>query len=204
MKRLMWVICALLLAAGMNAQTKVMEKSAKKVPGWMNTAVDDYLIVSVTAGSLAEGQSKVLQEITERIIQAVANNVSVSKENVLSEVNTDGNIESSDAFMQVSKMKSANLPFLKGISLSNVEEIYWEKVQDKSTKKEYYNYSVKYPFSKAEQRKLVAEFEALDAEKVAQYKALEQKVHSIESVDEIKQAVLELNTLSEYFLMQCV
>ena len=199
MKRLMWVICALLLAAGMNAQTKVMEKSAKKVPGWMNTAVDDYLIVSVTAGSLAEGQSKVLQEITERIIQAVANNVSVSKENVLSEVNTDGNIESSDAFMQVSKMKSANLPFLKGISLSNVEEIYWEKVQDKSTKKEYYNYSVKYPFSKAEQRKLVAEFEALDAEKVAQYKALEQKVHSIESVDEIKQAVLELNTLSEYF-----
>lgn len=56
MKRLMWVICALLLAAGMNAQTKVMEKSAKKVPGWMNTAVDDYLIVSVTAGSLAEGQ----------------------------------------------------------------------------------------------------------------------------------------------------
>ena len=199
MKRLMWVICALLLAAGMNAQTKVMEKSAKKVPGWMNTAVDDYLIVSVTVGSLAEGQSKVLQEITERIIQAVANNVSVSKENVLSEVNTDGNIESSDAFMQVSKMKSANLPFLKGISLSNVEEIYWEKVQDKSTKKEYYNYSVKYPFSKAEQRKLVAEFEALDAEKVAQYKALEQKVHSIESVDEIKQAVLELNTLSEYF-----
>ena len=198
MKRLMWVICALLLAAGMNAQTKVMEKSAKKVPGWMNTAVDDYLIVSVTAGSLAEGQSKVLQEITERIIQAVANNVSVSKENVLSEVNTDGNIESSDAFMQVSKMKSANLPFLKGISLSNVEEIYWEKVQDKSTKKEYYNYSVKYPFSKAEQRKLVAEFEALDAEKVAQYKALEQKVHSIESVDEIKQAVLELNTCLLY------
>ena len=53
MKRLMWVICALLLAAGMNAQTKVMEKSAKKVPGWMNTAVDDYLIVSVTVGSLA-------------------------------------------------------------------------------------------------------------------------------------------------------
>lgn len=63
---------------------------------------------------------------------------------------------------------------------------------------------MKYPFSKAEQRKLVAEFEALDAEKVAQYKALEQKVHSIESVDEIKQAVLELNTLSEYFLMLCV
>lgn len=199
MKRLMWVVCALLLAVGINAQTKVIEKSAKKVPGWMNTAVDDYLIVSVTASSLADGQSKVLQEITERIIQAVASNVSVSKENILSEVNTNGEIESSDAFKQISKIKSANLPFLKGISLSNVEEIYWEKVQDKSTKKEHYNYSVKYPFSQAEQRKLVAEFEALDAEKVAQYKALEQNLHSIESVDEINQAVLALNTLSEYF-----
>ena len=89
MKRLMWIVCALLLTVGANAQTKVIEKSAKKVPGWLNTAVDDYLIVSVTANSLADGQSKALNEITERIIQAVANNVSVSKKNVMSEVNTE-------------------------------------------------------------------------------------------------------------------
>lgn len=199
MKRLMWLVCALIVAVGAAAQTKVVEKSAKKVPGWMNTAVDDYLIVTVDANSLAEAQTKALSEITERIIQAVANNVSVSKKNVLSEINVDGNIESKDAFTQVSRMKSANLPFLKGISLSNVEEIYWEKVQDKRTKKEHYVYSVKYPFSKAEQRKLIAEFEALDAEKVAQYKALEQKLHAIESVDEIGQSIAELNTLAEYF-----
>lgn len=199
MKRLMWVICALLLAVTVGAQTKVIEKSAKKVPGWLNTAVDGYLVVTVTANSLAEAQTEVQAEITERIIQAVASNVSVSKKNVLSEVNTDGNIESTDAFTQVSKIKSANLPFLKGISLSNVEEIYWEKIQDKATKKESYNYSVKYPFSRLEQRRLIAEFEALDAEKVAQYKVLEQKINEIESVDEIKQAVAELNTLSEYF-----
>lgn len=199
MKRIMWVACALLLAISAGAQTKVVEKSAKKVPGWLNTAVEDYLIVSVTANSLAEGQSKALMEITERIIQSVASNVSVSKRNELSEVNINGEIESKDAFSQVSKIKSANLPFLKGISLSNVEEIYWEKVQDKATKKEHYNYSVKYPFSRLQQKKLVAEFEAMDAEKVAQYKALEQRVQEIESVDEIKQAITELNTLSEYF-----
>lgn len=199
MKRIMWVACALLLAISAGAQTKVVEKSAKKVPGWLNTAVEDYLIVSVTANSLAEGQSKALMEITERIIQSVASNVSVSKRNELSEVNINGEIESKDAFSQVSKIKSANLPFLKGISLSNVEEIYWEKVQDKATKKEHYNYSVKYPFSRLQQKKLVAEFEAMDAEKVAQYKALEQRIQEIESVDEIKQAITELNTLSEYF-----
>ena len=111
----------------------------------------------------------------------------------------NGNIESSDAFTQISRIKSANLPFLKGISLSNVEEIYWEKVQDKATKKEHYNYSVKYPFSRLEQRKLTAEFEALDAGQVARYEALEQKIGAIESADEISRAITELNTLSEYF-----
>ena len=69
MKRLIWMIFITLLAAGVAAQTKVVERSAKKVPGWLNTAGEDYLVVSVTAGSLAEGQTKALTEITERIIQ---------------------------------------------------------------------------------------------------------------------------------------
>lgn len=199
MKRLIWMACALLLAVSASAQTKVIEKSAKKVPAWLNTAVDDYLVVSVTANSMAEAQTKALTEITERIIQAVASNVSVTQRSELSEVNVNGNIDSRDAYSRSSKIKSANLPFLKGVSLSNVEEIYWQKVQDKATKKEYYDYSVKYPFAQAEQRKLVAEFEALDAEKMAQYEALEQKIHQIESVEEIKQSITELNTLAEYF-----
>lgn len=193
------MIFAALLVTGIAAQTKVVEKSAKKVPEWLNTAAEGYLVVSVRANSLAEGQTKALTEITERIIQSVASNVTVSKKNVLSEVNVNGSIESSDAFTQVSKIKSANLPFLKGISLSNAEEIYWEKVRDKATGKEHYDYSVKYPFSRSEQRRLIAEFEALDAEKVARYEALEQKIGSIESVDEIGQAITELNTLSGYF-----
>ena len=80
MKRLIWMIFITLLAAGVAAQTKVVERSTKKVPGWLNTAVEDYLVVSVTAGSLAEGQTKALTEITERIIQSVASNVTVQEE----------------------------------------------------------------------------------------------------------------------------
>ena len=79
MKRLIGIVCALLLVAGAGAQTKVIEKSAKKVPVWMNTALDDYLVVSVTANSLAEAQTKAMAEITERIIQAVASHVTVSQ-----------------------------------------------------------------------------------------------------------------------------
>ena len=62
------MVCLVLLAAGATAQTKVVDKSAKKMPAWANTAVPDYLIVSVTAPTLAEAQKKSVQEITERII----------------------------------------------------------------------------------------------------------------------------------------
>ena len=192
-------MCALLLAVGVAAQTKVIDKSAKKAPEWLNTAVDDYLIVTVTAQSLADAQTKALAEVTERIIQSVASNVTVSARNEMSEVNTNGSIDSKDAYTRISKMKSANLPFLKGISSTKVEDVYWLKLQDKSTKKEYYEYSVKYPFSRAEQAGVVKQFEELDAEKVAQYEALEQKINEIESVEEIGSCIAQLDALIEYF-----
>lgn len=199
MKRILWAVCAVLLATGLHAQTKVIERSAKKAPDWVNNVAEGYLTVSVTAGSLAEAQTKAMDEVQERIISAVASNVTVSRKNEMSEVNVNGRIDSRDAFSQVSKIRSANLPFLKGISSNKIEEFYWQKVQDKGTKKEHYDYWVKYPFSKAELAKLMAEFEALDAEKTARYEALEQKINDIESVEEIKSAITELKALSEYF-----
>lgn len=199
MKRFIGLILVTVLTLGVAAQTKVMEKSAKKAPEWLNTAVDNYLIVTVTANSLADAQTKALSEITERIIQAVANHVTVTTQNEISEVNINGNIDSKDAFNRVSKMKSANLPFLKGISLTKVEDIYWLKIQNKTTKKEYYEYSVKYPFSQAEQNKLISEFETLDAEKVAEFETLKQKINEIESVEEIGSCITQLNALTEYF-----
>lgn len=199
MKRLLSVVCVLLICVGIAAQTKVIEKSAKKPPVWMNTAVDDYLVVTVTANSLADAQNKAMGEITERIIQSVASHVMVTTNSEMSEVNLNGNIDSKESFNRASKMKSANLPFLKGISSTKVEDMYWVKLQDKSTKKEYYEYSVKYPFSQAEQNELVSQFETLDAEKVAQYKALERKINEIESVEEIGSSITQLDALLEYF-----
>lgn len=199
MKRLIGLVCALLVMLAAVAQTKVVEKSTKKAPDWLSTVVDGYLVVTVTANSMADAQTKALTEVTERIIQSVANHVMVTSTSEMSEVNVNGNIDSKDSFNRVSKIKSANLPFLKGISSTKVEDIYWQKLQDKSTKKIYYEYSVKYPFSQREQDELVAEFEALDAEKVAQYDALEQRINQIESVEEIGSSIAQLDALIEYF-----
>lgn len=199
MKRLIGLFLTTVLVLGAAAQTKVVEKSAKKVPEWLENSVDDNLVVTVTANTLADAQTKVLSEITERIIQAVATHVTVTTQSELSEINVNGDIDSRDAFSRISKMKSANLPFLKGISLTKVEGVYWRKLQDKTTKKEYYEYSVAYPFPLSEQNKLIAEFEALDAEKVADYKALELKIGEMESVEEIGRCITQLDALKDYF-----
>ncbi|MDR1003564.1 MAG: plethodontid receptivity factor PRF [Prevotellaceae bacterium] len=192
---LLWFVAV----APLSAQTKVLERSAKKAPAWLNTAAEENLVVSVEAASLGEAQQKALTSITEQIIQSVASHVSVSQTNRFSEVNRNGDIDSRDAYDRLSKIRAANLPFLQGISLAKVTGVYWEKVRDKQTNREYYNYAIRYPFPLAEQRRLQAAFEALDAEKVAQYKALERRLTELDAVEEIKQALAELDALSAYF-----
>lgn len=199
MKRLITIACLLLTFTWAGAQNKVIERSAKKVPTWLNTAVDDKLVVTVTASTLADAQTRAIDAVTERIILSVASNVSVAQTNLATETVTNNGVESKDAYERLSKMRSANLPFLKGISQNKVEDVYWQRIRDKQTKKEHIEYSILYPYSRSEQRTLQAQFEKLDAEKVARYKALEQHIDQIAAVDDIKAAITELAALKEYF-----
>lgn len=199
MKRIAGVVCALLLCSGLAAQIKVIEKSSKKIPAWLVEVNEDYLVVTVNAQTLGDAQTAALSEITQRIIQSVASHVTVSQESSLSEENVNGNIDTRSTFSHVAKMQSANLPFLKGISLSRAVDVYWQRVRDKDTGREYYDYSVLYPFSREEQQTLLAQFEALDAEQVALYEKLEKQIDNIASVDEIKGCITQLDALCEYF-----
>lgn len=199
MKRLITIACLLLTITWAGAQNKVIERSAKKVPAWLNTAVDDKLVVTVTAPTLAEAQNRAIDAVTERIILSVASNVSVAQTNLSTETVTNDGVDSKDAYQRLSKLRSANLPFLKGISANKVEDVYWQRIRDKQSKKEHIEYSILYPYSRAEQRSLQAQFEKIDAEKVARYEALEQQIDQIGAVDDIKAAITELAALKEYF-----
>ena len=199
MKRLTTMICLALLALCTFAETKVIEKSAKKAPEWLYSAADGFIVVTVEASNLGEAQQRALQLVTERIILSVATSVSVNQNNEITSESTDGSVTEKESYKQVTRMKSANLPFLKGISSSRIKDIYWIKLQDKATKAEHYEYSVKYPYSKTEQLQLVDEFERLDASKDQEYETLKNNIDNIESVEQIKQSILQLNSLKEYF-----
>ncbi len=198
-KTLMMISLALLMSGVTMAQTKVVDKSSKKTPAWLTTAPDGYIIATVYANSIGEAQTKVHQEILEQVIAAVATNVSVKTTNVMSEENINDNVESRDQFVRSTKMNTANMPFLKNISTADIEEVYWVKLEDKKTKKQHYEYTAKYPFSTFTREKLVREFEQYDDEKNAQYKALADKLDNIESIDEIKGCISQLEALEAYF-----
>jgi len=196
-------LLAISLAAALTthavAETKVVERSAKKAPEWLATAADGFLVVTVEAPSIAEAQRLALDEVTERIIRSVASNVSLEQTNVASETVTDGAISSSDSYTRTSRIKAANLPFLKGISLSKVSDMYWAKLRDKDTKAERYEYSVKYPYSRMDQRMIQADFEELDAAKEAELDALMQGLDNITSLDDISSGIAGADALAEYF-----
>ena len=199
MKRFTAMVCLALVAICAFAETKVIEKSAKKAPEWLYSAADGFIVVTVEASNLGEAQQRALQLVTERIILSVATSVSVNQNNEITSESTDGSVTEKETYKQVTRMKSANLPFLKGISSSKIKDIYWIKLQDKATKAEHYEYSVKYPYSKTEQLQLVDEFERLDASKNKEYETLKSNINNIASVEEIKQSILQLNSLKEYF-----
>lgn len=201
MKKILSIfILVFLVAANASADTKVIERSAKKAPAWLGGAPEGCIIVTSQGATLSEAQTKAQTEITERIIKAVASNVSLTQRNEAVETVTNNGVESSDTYSHSSVIRAANLPFVKGISLSKAADTYWVKLQDKKTKREYYEYSVKYPFTRLEQEMMTAEFEELDKSKEEELAALEAAVSEIAAFDDIKSNIAKLDALGEYFV----
>lgn len=198
-RHILLTLIALALPLAASAQMKVYDRSSKRAPEWVNTAIDDYLIVSASGTTMQEAMQKALNEVTEQIIRAVANNVTVRQTNTMSETVTGSGIESSDVYTYLSSMNSANLPFLKGITLSKAEESYWEKLRDKRTGEERVDYWVKYPFPSWELDELIEEFEAIDAAKVREFEAIKSQLPSIASVEQIGRNIASLDALAAYF-----
>ncbi len=199
MKKTISLLLALIVAASASADVKILERSAKKAPDWITGSAEGYLVAAVEAPSIADARPRAEQDIAGQITMAVARNVATSYSNNSTEIATNDGVDSRDEFTSKLAVEGANLPFLKGISLSNAQEIYWVKVQDKSTKAVYYQYYVKYPFSRQELATMIKEFEEYDADKEAELAQLEADIDNVDSVDGINDATGRLKALGQYF-----
>ncbi|MGD9992176.1 MAG: hypothetical protein AB7S69_02660 [Salinivirgaceae bacterium] len=177
---------------------KVKESSERKQPDWVNGLEKGYVIAVASSTGLEDAQQKCLAKVKEQIISSVAENIQTSSEYFRSEQTQNNNSQYAESFQTATKTRAADIPYIKGISLTNVEAFYWEQVEEPAGLKYYYH--MKYPFSQAQLKMLIMEFEKADRALTEQLEGLLAKIDVMESLEEMSQTEKELKALSEGFI----
>jgi hypothetical protein len=202
MKKIL-VALTLLLGFGLMNQTyaqkaKVLEHQPKKKPAWVNSLVKDYIIVVASSNTLEDAQERALLKVKEHIISSVADNISSTSEYTLTEDTKSGDMNITENYKVATKTRAADIPFIKGISVNQVEEYYWEKVSEKGGITFYYH--MKYPFTEFQLKKLIMEYERADRELTQQLEGLLARIDAAESIEELNQVNNEIKALSKSFI----
>lgn len=188
-----------LSSASAQDKIKVKEKSAKKTPVWVGSSQTDYIVTSAIADDLETARNQCLDNVRRYIIQSVAENVKSTTEGMIDQKTIDNEIVSFlDTYTSTYESRAADVPFLKGISASKIEDYYWEKRENKTTGKVSYMYAVKYPFPSVQLKQLVNEFEKRDKEIWGRYLALAEALDNVSSVEEIDRAIADLGPVIDY------
>lgn len=194
------LILFLLLSLPGVAKVKVVEKSAKKAPEWVNATRKDCIITSAIAPGLERAKEECFGQIKKTIINAVAQNVKASSGSTISQESVNNGIQNFlDTYTSSFQTQSAKVPYLSGISESKAEDAYWEKRLDTETKEVSYLYCVKYPFPSLELKKLVREFQRQDGEMNDKLQALKDLYGEVASVEQIDKSIADIEVLKHYF-----
>lgn len=201
MKRLFWILYALFAISivGYARTEKVVEKSAKKAPQWIGTVNADFFSVSATAPTLEDAKDRCLSDIQQYITNSVAVNITSVENSEQSLYSVDDVSHVMTKYSSQVKAQSTYLPFIAGISLSNAEEVYWERRYVKEDKLYYYVYHVYYPFSARERAIAVQEFKDMDASYENKLIELEKNFNEFTNLDYVREAIASLNGLMGYF-----
>lgn len=199
MRKSIYILVLLMVANVLFAQDKVVESSARKVPGWIGLSQPEYIITSAENETLDGAKAQCLANIRQSIVSSVAVNIS-STENYQEDIAMSGNSMDAQRRYQTNiESIAASLPFVSDILLDDAE-IYWRKFYNKKDKSYRYEVHAKYPFSSFRRDELIAEFKIQDQEQYDKYLALKRGYSSdFTEVEYIDRAISELHALRKYF-----
>jgi septum formation topological specificity factor MinE len=195
-----FALIALFLPIGIQAQYKVLDKSKKKKPDWVNATIEDFIIVTGNGKTIDEAKEQVIPKVREEIMNSVAVYVKSKSEMTIENENRNNIINTIERFKNTSTVETADIPSLKGLSLNKVSDYYWEKLRDKVSKEITVAYHVKYPFSKLELQKILDEFNKKEQEMTNKLNAIVDHIDDIKSLEEINTKIKQLKTLEDYFI----
>lgn len=201
MKKASIFLIAIILGLSSFAQkVKVLEKSDKKAPEWVNAIVKDYIIVAGSGESNEAAQQNALLKVKERIITSIAENIKTSSEYFKGENSVNGINNMIENYEVSTQTKSADIGYVKGISLNLVEGFYWEKVSENDNIRFYYH--IKYPFSQEQLHKLIMEFEKADRELTEQLNKIIDSIPNLNTIEGINESIGSLQKLTKSFIDQ--
>lgn len=198
---MLFTALAILVGAGTAEATawKVLEQSEKKIPEWVGTLQKDAIQVEYEAPSLREAEEGAIREVQRRIIMAVATNVSFQSLQTSSERLENDRVDSRETLDATTEIAAAKLPFIKGVTLTEARASFWQKVEEKGTRRTLYRYTLLYPLTERELADMRRQFRAIDDGKAADLERLREGIGNVSSVEELAEADATLSGLEEYF-----
>lgn len=189
-----------LFSCSVNAQEKVLDKSLKKAPPWVNTMENNYLIGFSSSAELNDAQLNALNHIKEQIVNSIAVNVNTNYSILDLETFKNNDFNHFSEFSSQISISSVNVPYLKGISLSKAADFYWEKVKNTSNNEVFFRYYIKYPFSNHDLNLLIREFKERDRSFEMKLDEIITNIDSFSTLEQLDNYVKELEILGEYFV----
>src|SRR5512145_1500404 len=110
----------LVLPLAVLAQDKVLEKSSKKKPEWVNATIKDFIITTGRGATIDEAKNQVVPNIRNEIMNSVAVYVRSKSEISIENENKNNVINTIEKFKNTSTVETADIPSLKGIALNKV------------------------------------------------------------------------------------
>ena len=172
-------------------QEKVIDKSGK-APKWINSTQKDFIIESGNGASIDEAKDRALINVKESIVKSVAEKITSTSEDKTLQERQGNSYKISGNYQSVIRSKTADLPFIKGISLNKVSDFYWEKLKDKKSGSVVYSYYLKYPFTDFELQSIILDYE-MSQKKIAE--GLSDAIEGIDDLTSIEQILEKIQTL---------
>ena len=182
------------------SQNRVVDRSERNRPEWVDGAVTDFIIATGSGHSIDAARNNAMIRVKELIVSSIANNVRTSARLTTEQVNNNNVFEFLEHFRSETLTRSADIPYLQGISPSRIDRYYWEIIENRNTRARTVYYYVKYPFSRFELATLVDEFVRAD---MALTEKLEYTISSLETftrIEELVQYIRELDHMSQTFI----
>lgn len=189
-------IIFLFISFSVSAQYRVVKKSGS-TPKWVNGLELDYIIVSGSGRTINLAQNEAINQVKERIIKSIADNVRSESKLTKTEINNDDIFEN---FTNTISSTSGKIDFINGLSVNKIDEFYWEKIKNRKTKKIHYNYHIKYPFSNMELQALIDEYKFKDSQLTEELNKLVDEIPNVKTIEKIKTNVEALKVLKKSFI----